>query len=276
MKSFAGRGVVITGAGSGIGQALAEALAAQGARLLITDVHAERLQAVAAALRAGGASVESRVADAADADAWAALAAQAQALWGGADVLINNAGFGLVASIEGAPEAAARRLMDVNFWGPVLGCRALLPQLRRRPEALIVNVSSIFAMISVPTQGYYNASKAALRAMSDALRLELQGSNVRLLCVHPGGVKTRIAENATLVDYQSLAASPAALARLFDAHAHTTPAQAAAQIVGAMRGGRTRLLVGPDAKLADLLWRLFPTRAAGWLTALWLRLRDKA
>lgn len=272
MKALAGRGVVITGAGSGIGQALAEALAREGARLLITDQHDDRVQAVASALRAAGADVHGVAADAADRDAWAHLAALAEARWGGAQVLINNAGFALVASVEAAPEDEARRLMDVNFWGPVLGCRAFAPQLRRQHEALIVNVSSIFAMVSVPTQGYYNASKAALRALSDALRLELADTPVRLLCVHPGGVRTRIAQDARLVDWQAIAASPEALKALFSANSRTTPAQAAATIVRAMKSGRSRLLVGADAHVADLLWRLFPSRTAGWLTAHWTRL----
>lgn len=260
--------VVITGAGSGIGEALALALASRGARLLLTDIDPDRVQRVAEALRRRGADADGLALDVASAAHWQQLAEHALQRWpGGADVLVNNAGIALVAPIESAPEAQARQLMEVNFWGPALGCRAFLPQLRRRPRAMLVNVSSIFAMISMPTQGWYNASKAALRALSDALRLELEGTPVRVLCVHPGGVRTRIAQDARIVDMLDLAGSAEALAKTFERNAPTSPEQAAAVLLQAIETGRERLLIGWDAKLGDALWRLAPQRAARWLLA---------
>ena len=269
MKSFQGKGIVITGAASGIGEALAIALAAQGARLLLADLHAERLDAVAAALRERGADCLAQACDVADAAAVQALADTAQAAWGGAHAVVNNAGVGLVAPVHSLTLDDAHWLMDINFWGVVHGCRAFMPQLQERAsrheDAVIVNISSIFAMVSMPTQSIYNASKAAVRGFSDALREELRDSGVRVLCVHPGGIQTRIARDARLGDISPVADSPQALHAQFE--------QA---IVRALHGGRTRLLIGADAKIGDAIHRLWPTRAAPWLSALARRLRHRS
>ena len=277
MKTFKGNGVVITGAASGIGEALARNLAAQGARLLLADLHAERLDAVAAELRAGGTDCRAQVCDVADAAAVQALAELALQAWGGADVLINNAGVGLMAPAQSLDMADAHWLMNINFWGVVHGCRAFTPQLQARaarPEgSVIVNISSIFAMVSMPTQSIYNASKAAVRGFSDALREELRDSGVRVLCVHPGGIKTRIAEQARLGDISSVADSAQEMHAQFDEIARTTAPQAAHAIVRALQGGRTRLLIGADATLGDWVYRLWPTRAAPWTAFLARRMR---
>ena len=280
MKTFKARGIVITGAASGIGEALAQALAAQGARLLLADVHAERLDAVATALRAGGADCLTQVCDVADAAAVQALADTAQAAWGGAHAVVNNAGVGLVAPVHSLALDDAHWLMDINFWGVVHGCRAFMPQLQarasRQEDAVIVNISSIFAMVSMPTQSIYNASKAAVRGFSDALREELRDSGVRVLCVHPGGIRTRIARDARLGDIAAVADSPQALHAQFEQAARTTAPQAAQAIVQALHGGRARLLIGADAKWGDAIHRLWPTRAAPWLSALARRLRHRS
>jgi short-subunit dehydrogenase len=158
--------------------------------------------------------------------------------------------------------------MGINFWGVVHGCRTFLPQLRAKPEAAIVNVSSIFAMVSVPTQSMYNAAKAAVRGFSDALREELRGTGVTVLCVHPGGIRTRIVEQARIVDLAGLAESHEALSQSFAADARTSADDAAKAIVGAIRNGRERLLIGPDARVLDWLWRTFPERTSRWLVSL--------
>ena len=163
--------------------------------------------------------------------------------------------------------------MNINFWGVVHGSRAFTPQLQARPGSVIVNISSIFAMVSMPTQSIYNASKAAVRGFSDALREELRASGVRVLCVHPGGIQTRIAQQARLGDISAVADTPQALHAQFDQAARTTAPHAALAIVQALQSGRTRLLIGADAKLGDLLYRLWPTRVAPWLSALARRKR---
>ena len=264
MKTLRDKGEFITGAASGIGEALAHAMAARGARLLLADVNAERLHALRTAFRAKGLECSVLRVDVAAREDMAALAERAQQLWGGADVLINNAGVGVVAPAESVKEADARWLFETNFWGVWYGCRAFLPQLRTRPEASIVNVSSIFAMVSMPTQSIYNASKAAVRAFSDALRLELEDSPVQVLCVHPGGVKTDIARASRKGDVSLLAADHAELLRQFEQLSPTMPAQAAEAICRAIEADRTRLLIGSDARLADWVYRLMPAGASAW------------
>lgn len=266
--SFTGKSVVITGAASGIGRALARAAAAQGARLLLADVDDEPLAVLAQALQADGASCLAQPCDVARPADLQALADTAQRAFGGTDLLINNAGVSLVSPVAGMPLADAHWLMDINFWGVVHGCQAFMPQLQARPGSTIVNLSSVFAMVSMPTQGLYNASKAAVRAFSDALREELRDSGVNLLCVHPGGVRTAIARRARLGDIRAVADSPEALQAQFDALARTTPEQAASAILSAVLQRRTRLLIGADARLGDGLFRLAPAHASAWVTRL--------
>jgi NADP-dependent 3-hydroxy acid dehydrogenase YdfG len=268
MTSFQGKAVVITGAASGIGEALANAMAAQGARLLICDIDFARLEAVAQPLRDRGLICLTQVCDVAKVADLEALAERARQAFEGVDVLVNNAGVGLVSPVRSLDPVDAHWLIDINFWGVVNGSRIFLPLLQARPGSTIVNLSSVFAMISVPTQSMYNASKAAVRAFSDAMREEIRDSRVNVLCVHPGGIKTRIAEQSRLGDYSSMAASPKALHAQFDKMARTSAPQAAAVIVKALQAGKTRVLIGADARIGDLLFRLVPTRASAWLATL--------
>jgi short-subunit dehydrogenase len=150
----------------------------------------------------------------------------------------------------------------------VHGCRAFLPQLRTRPEATLVNISSIFAMVSVPSQSMYNAAKAAVRGFSDSLREELRETPVKVLCVHPGGIRTNIANNARLADLSLLQVSAAQMRSSFALNARTTPDQAALAIVRALESGQTRLMIGADARIIDWIYRLLPGRASTWVTAL--------
>ncbi len=282
MTSLAGKTVVITGAASGIGEALAHAFGAQGARLLIADVDAVRLEVVAESLRQQGCTCLAQVCDVSQAAAVDALAARALQDLGGADVLINNAGVAMVAPVESLSLDDAHWLMNINFWGVVHGCRAFTSQMQTRPGGVIVNLSSVFAMVSLPTQSIYNASKAAVRAFSDALREELcsDGSggrgdevdtrvhSVRVLCVHPGGIRTRLVEQARLGDIAAIADSPQALHTQFRRLARTSADEAAAAILKAVQGNTTRLLIGLDAHVGDWLFRMVPARASAWFSAL--------
>ena len=273
MKTLHNKLVVITGAASGIGRALALACARRGARLLLADIDAEGLADVATQARALGATCHSRHTDTGSEEAVFALAAYCAAELGAADVVVNNAGVGLVSSVERLRTADATWLMNINFWGVVHGCRAFLPQLRTRPQALLVNISSIFAMVSMPTQSIYNAAKAAVRGFSDALREELRDTQVGVLCVHPGGIQTNIVNKARMADLSLAEMSEQQMRANFDQNARTTPEQAAQAIVQAMLGGKTRLLIGADAKILDLVYRLAPARASAWLSALARRRR---
>ncbi|MBL8380115.1 MAG: SDR family NAD(P)-dependent oxidoreductase [Burkholderiales bacterium] len=275
MRDLKGKTAVITGAASGIGLALAHALARAGMTLLLADRDAERLAAAQNELTRLGATCQAQVLDVAQPGALEELA-QAAARLGGADLLVNNAGVALMARVEVLTEADAHWLMDINFWGVVRGCRAFLPQLKVRPEAMIINVSSIFAMVSMPTQSMYNAAKAAVRAFSDALREELRATPVKVLCVHPGGIRTRIAENSRMEPTSTMGDSPEVLRARFLAQARTSPEEAAQAILAAIRADRTRLLIGGDAKFLDLMFRLAPARSTAWFTALMLRMRRRA
>ena len=272
-RTIHNKSVVITGAASGIGEALALACAARGARLLLADIDAVGLERVVTAVRSKGAECSGTVTDTGSETAIRALAAVAQERLGGADMVVNNAGVGLVAPVEKLRADDAQWLMNINFWGVVHGCQAFLPQLRQRPDALLVNISSIFAMVSVPTQSIYNASKAAVRGFSDSLREELRGTTVDVLCVHPGGIKTNIVNSARLVDVAMVADSDQQIRESFTRLARTTPAQAADVIIKAIERRKTRVLIGADAVIMDGLFRLFPTRVSRWMSEFgqWLR-----
>ncbi len=239
--------------------------------LLLADIDEPGLAALAAELRA-----EAFTCDVGRREDIEALAAQARTLWGGVDVLVNNAGVALVSPVVTLAPADAQWLFDINFWGVVHGCRAFIPLLRGHRGATIVNVSSIFAMVSMPTQSIDNAAKAGVRAFSDALREELRADGIGVLCVHPGGIRTRIAERARLADISMVATSAAELHAQFLANAPTSAEEAAAAIVRALRRGDTRLLIGADARLLDAVSRLVPTRASAWFTALAMKRRDRA
>lgn len=277
-RGIRGKSVVITGAASGIGEALAMHFAARGARLLLADIDAAGLERVANAARQSGATCQTRTVDTGNENAIFSLAAYAMDTLGGADIVINNAGVGLVAPVDGLPTPDAQWLMNINFWGVVHGCRAFLPQLRKREDAVLVNISSIFAMVSVPTQSIYNASKAAVRAFSDSLREELLDSGVDVLSVHPGGIKTNIANKSRIVDVSMIANTPQEMRDNFSRLARTTPEQAAAVIVRAIERRQTRVLIGADAKVMDWMFRLFPARASHWTSAFgqWLRAKAQA
>jgi NADP-dependent 3-hydroxy acid dehydrogenase YdfG len=274
VKTLKDKVVVITGAASGIGQALALACAAKGARLMLADINEAGLAQTCEQARALGATCLSKHTDTASEAAIFELAEFCAARLGAAEVLVNNAGVALVSSVEKLQTADAQWLMAINFWGVVHGCRAFLPQMKTRPEAVIVNLSSIFAMISAPTQSMYNAAKAGVRAFSDSLRVELRNDNIGVLCVHPGGIKTNIVNRSRMTDLSIMQLSAQQMREQFEQNAPTTAQQAADAIVQAIESGRTRLLIGNDAKVADLIYRLFPARASAWISSMARKRRD--
>ena len=267
------KAIVITGAASGIGEALALGLSKRGARLLLADIDAPGLSRVTAAVRAQGTTCHSWLTDTGSEAAIYQLAEEALSQMGGADMVINNAGVSLLSPVDKLHTQDAHWLMDINFWGVVHGCRAFIPQLHHRPDAVLVNISSIFAMVSVPTQSIYNASKAAVRGFSDALREELRVPGIDVLCVHPGGIRTNIANTARITDVSMVADTDQEMRDAFTRLARTSPAEAAEVIIQAMQARKTRVLIGGDAKVMDLMFRLFPTKASQWVSQLGQRLR---
>jgi len=254
--------IVITGAASGIGRALACELAARGSDLALADRDEAGLQTLAAeiASTAPQRKVTLHKVDVSDAGQIEEFAKAATAAHQGLNILVNNAGVALLGKFDELEQAQMEWLMNVNFWGVVRGTRAFLPHLSRQREAHIVNLSSIFGIVAPPGQSAYAASKFAVRGFSESLRHELQMANspIRLSVVHPGGVATNIARNARsgagIADNERRGK---AIER-FDAMAITAPATAALRIVKGIEKNAPRILIGNDARFLDLLQRLRP------------------
>ena len=261
MKELRGRVAAITGAGSGIGRALALALARQGARLALSDISADGLAGTARQVQAAGGQCTTTLVDVADRDAVFAWAEACRAEHGHVHLAFNNAGVALSASAETVRPDDFHWLMDINFWGVVHGTQAFLPHLRASGDGHLVNISSIFGMVAMPTQGAYNAAKFAVRGYTEALRmeLELEGAPVGVTCVHPGGIATNIAlaqrfdpALEKVVGYD---------AETFRKQSHrliqtTQPEAAAQRILAGVRRNARRVVVGPDAKAMDIIQRL--------------------
>lgn len=264
MRELRGRVAVVTGTASGIGRALAVELAREGCRLAISDVNEAGLQETAQMVQALGAEVRHERLDVADRQAVHAHADRVAQQFGGVNLVINNAGVALGATVELMRYEDLEWLMGINFWGVVHGTKAFLPYLQKADEAHLVNISSIFGLIGAPTQSAYNAAKFAVRGFTEALRQELaiEGSRVGVTCVHPGGIKTNIARasrfGATGV-FEVMQADRETVGRRFEQLARTTPEQAARAIIEGVRNNRRRVLIGTDARIIDLVQRLFPT-----------------
>lgn len=259
MEQLQGRVAAITGAGSGIGRALAVELAGRGTHLALSDVDEIGLAETVAAAEGRGVKVTSNRVDVADRAAVHDWADQVVAEHGHVHVVVNNAGVALGATVEGMSYEDLEWLMGINFWGVVHGTKAFLPHLKAAGEGHVVNISSVFGLLGIPSQSAYNASKFAVRGFTDALRMELEidGCGVSATTVHPGGIKTNIARNARMdPSVTALTDDPEQARRDFERLFTTTPEKAARQIVAAIEADKRRALVGPDAKILDLLARL--------------------
>lgn len=255
MQGFAGKVAVVTGAGSGIGQALAIELGRSGAKLAISDVDTEGLAQTEEQLKAIGAPVKSDRLDVTEREAFVAYAEAVNEHFGKVNQIYNNAGIAFTGDIEISQFKDIERVMDVDFWGVVNGTKAFLPYVIASGDGHVVNVSSVFGLFSVPGQAAYNAAKFAVRGFTEALRQEmiLARHPVAVTTVHPGGIKTAIARNATAAE----GLDRDDLAKLFDKRlARTSPERAAKIILDAVRKKKARVLVGTDAKLLDVMVRV--------------------
>jgi short-subunit dehydrogenase len=255
MKDFHNKVAVITGAGSGIGRALAIALAGQGAQLALSDLNQAGLEETVAQLPAGS-RVRSYLLDVSDREAVFAHAAQVKADFGTAHLLFNNAGTTLIGTFENQTVEEMEWLVNINLWGVVYGCKAFLPMMLEQREGCIVNLSSVFGLIGYPTHSAYNITKFGVRGLTESLWSELDGSGVEAICVHPGGIKTGFEQRLRVsqkvgVREQNMQKKAASLM-------HTSPAQCAREILAGVRRGKRRIVTGQHSRLLYWLPRLFP------------------
>jgi NADP-dependent 3-hydroxy acid dehydrogenase YdfG len=265
MTYVQGKIAVVTGAGSGIGRALALQLNREGCELYLSDINGDSLRETLAMLARKDVPAGGHVLDVADKAAMHAWADQIAAARGHVDIVINNAGVALIATVEECDYKNLEWLMGINFWGVVYGTQAFLPLLRRSAQGHLVNLSSVFGLIAVPTQSAYNAAKFAVRGYTEALRQEMHGTNVHVCCVHPGGIKTNIARAAR---GGNTAMSVEERGNEFEKLARTTPEVAAQKIIDAIEKRKKRLLIGLDATIISLLCRLFPVSYPRFMLAL--------
>jgi short-subunit dehydrogenase len=259
MASFPIRGAtsVITGAASGIGAALAANLAARGSNLALADRNEAGLQLVAEKARATGVTVSAHALDVSDRAALEAFPEAVLAQHGHVTVLVNNAGVALAGDFADVTMADFEWLIDINFWAPIRLTKAFMYALAREPAAHIVNVSSLFGIIAPAGQAAYCAAKFGIRGFSEALRHELEGGPVSLTVVHPGGIRTNIANDARIPQGIDPVQARAQMQE-FNKLLRTSPEDAAEQIAVAIEQRAKRLLIGRDARMAERLQRLFP------------------
>ena len=276
MRTFDGKVAVITGAGSGIGRALALNLAARGAVLALSDKDEVGLLETAERATARHArEVHTEKLDVSDRSAGAAYASSVASDLGRVNAVFNNAGIALHGDFEETPYEEFERIMDVNFWGVVHGSKEFLPHLIASGDGHLVNISSLFGLMGMPAQTAYNASKFGVRGFTEALRMEMLIAQhpVQVSCVHPGGIKTAIARNART----TASHDPQTVAALFDKKlAKTTADKAAEVIVDGVLRNKPRIVVGNDAKFLDGYVRLVGARYQSTVAKVASRIAPKA
>lgn len=261
MKNFKNKVAAITGAASGMGRTLALDLAGRGCHLALSDVNAKGLAETAQLATKLGVKVTTAQVNVADRDQMYAWAAQVVKDHGKVNLIFNNAGVALGATVESVKPEDFEWIMGINFWGVVWGTQAFLPHLKASGEGHVINTSSLFGLLAVPTQGTYNASKFAVRGLTEALRqeLDMEQCGVSATCVHPGGIRTNIAMAARIDPAMAAlgGGDVEAARKRFDKLLNTTTAESAArQILRAVERNQRRVLVGPDAKFLDKVVRL--------------------
>lgn len=256
MKNLQGKTAVITGAGSGIGQALAQRLSAHGCNLAICDINETGLAETVSSLHGSGRVEQSKV-DVADRGAMQDFASRTIDALGSVDIVINNAGVALEGSFEDNSYEEIEWILGINLWGVIHGCKEFLPHLKRRPEASLVNVSSIFGILAAPDYSAYNITKFGVRGLSEALRQELKDTGVVVTCVHPGGIKTNIMQTAR--SSAKTGSEWADTQAAFEKNLITSSDSAAKTIIRAIRNKKKKVLVGIDAKVLDRVARAMPT-----------------
>jgi len=255
MEELEGRVAAITGGGSGIGRALAEQLAALGCHLALIDIDQGRLDEGAGACARDGLAITTHLADVRDRERMKALAEEVADAHGGVQILVNNAGVTAWGSFEEMSFEDFDWVLDVNLKGVIHGCKFFLPYLRKEEEAHIVNVSSLFGILSARNQAAYCTSKYAVRGLTEVLDAELDGSSINVSVIHPGGVATNFVTDSRSADLDSKNKFADLVAEY-----SIKPDRVAARIITAIKKNKLRARVGPDAFVGDWVKRAFPTR----------------
>lgn len=265
MDQLSGAVAVVTGAGSGIGRALAQELATAGAQLALADINRAGLEQTLALLGPATARpYQVDVGNASDVDEFAAKVRQD---FKRASLLINNAGVALYGTFSEISLAEMEWLFRINFWGVVHGCKSFLPLLQQGSDAHIVNLSSVYGLFGPPGHAAYASSKFAVRGFTEVLRQELKSTGIHVSCVHPAGIQTAIADNARLGHLAS-PQEAAILRERFKKLAPTSPTQAARTILKGIQRNRPRILIGADAYRIDVMQRLAPSRGVDALISM--------
>ena len=262
MKNLKGKVAVVTGTGSGIGRATAIELAKEGCQLAISDINEKELEKTRQSIEKIGAKVHAKVLDVANKKAFHDYANEVVAEFGKVNIVINNAGVAVSATLENTTYDDFEWLMNINFWGMVYGSKAFLPHLKKSGEGHICNVSSVFGFMAPAGTGAYNSSKFAIRGFNETLRMELdmEDCGVSLSSIHPGGIKTNIARDARMDDaaLTNLGLSKAEAHKRFTQIAMTSPTSAARTIIKGIKKNKMRILIGYDAHVIDWLTRFTP------------------
>lgn len=263
MKSFENKVAAITGAGSGIGRALALELGRKNCNLALSDINEEGLRETVKLAQDLGVHVTSRKVDVAVREEVYAWADAVAADHGKVNLIFNNAGVALGSTVEKMSYGDFEWLMDVNFWGVVYGTKAFLPHLKAAGDGHIINISSVFGLVGIPTQSAYNSAKFAVRGFTESLRQELDmlGYGVSASSVHPGGIKTSIARSARMDDSVrdlGLGELGDDTRKKFEKSFITSADKAAEEILNGVRRNQRRILVGPDARVFDWMARFLP------------------
>ena len=264
MQSFGNKRAVITGAGSGIGRALAHALSSQGCHVILSDIDQGSLETVRADLIKSSyhrnLTTKTFVANVSDYEQMKAFSFFVESEFGKVDLLINNAGTGLGAFFQDCSLKDMQELFDTNFWGVVYGCKVFLPLLERADEGHIVNISSVLGLVSGPRVSAYCSSKFAVRGFSDSLRhdFRLMGNRIKVSCAFPSGIKTNILANSKIVIPAGIDSSADKERQRVEPWFWSQPDEAARHILSGVSKGKIRIHVGKGAWFLDLISRFFP------------------
>ncbi|HEX3046886.1 MAG TPA: SDR family NAD(P)-dependent oxidoreductase [Bacillota bacterium] len=259
MKDLDDKVVVLTGAGSGIGRALAYRLSMEKAVLALADIDMEGLQITKQLIQADLGEDSARLyrVDVAQREQVTEFAQKVIRDFGRVDLVINNAGVSSSGRVHELTYDTLEWTIDINLWGVIHGTKAFLPHLMERPEAGIVNISSVYGLLGIPGQAAYCTSKFAVRGFTESLRQELSGTNIFVTLVFPGGVKTSIAKNSR-TDYQIDEATYQKGLQQFETTLKTQPETAAEAIISGIKHKSPRVLIGRDARQIDRLARFCP------------------